>query len=494
MRTLYARLAAGFAVLLLGIGLLYGFITAASTRHYLQRLEQELNRDLARNLVAERNLVEDGALNEAALRETFRLYMAINPSIEIYLLDRDGRILSYSADPSRIKRERVSLEPIRAFLEMEDPYPLLGDDPRSPDRKKAFSVTSVPTSAAAEGYLYVVLRGEQYDFAAKAARESVILRMSSWAVAISLLLGLLAGLVIFHLLTRRLRRLSTMMQGFTVSGFTSDAQYAAEHAGAGDEIDLLGVAFDRMAGRIREQIDQLQEQDKLRRRLVAQVSHDLRTPLASIQGYLESLQIKGDDLSDAERNAFIAIALRQGRHLGRLIDELFELASLDARESEPELEAFAPGEFAHDVLRKHAVKADERSVSLGMAAASNAPLARGDLRLTERALDNLIENALEHAPVGGHVDVAVGEDDGRLAIIVRDDGPGIDAADLDRIFEPFYRGGCGIEPERHAGLGLAIARRIMTLQGGDVAVRSATCGGATFVLWLPLAGPERREV
>jgi hypothetical protein len=177
LRTLYAKLAVGLLVLLIAMGAIYTAINLTVTDRYLRQLNQQVNRHLARNLVADRNLVEQGRLNEAALKETFSLYMSINPSIEIYLLDSAGGILSYSADPEKIKRRSVSLQPIRAFLRMEDPYPLLGDDPRSHDRQKAFSVTEIPGNTTPEGYLYVVLRGEQYDSAEALARTSYLLRL-----------------------------------------------------------------------------------------------------------------------------------------------------------------------------------------------------------------------------------------------------------------------------------------------------------------------------
>ncbi len=151
LRTLYAKLAFGLVLLLVAIGLLYSFISTTVTRNYLEELNQQLNRNLAANLVADRNLVEEGRLNQDALKETFSLYMTINPSIEIYLLDARGTILAYSADPKKIMRKKVSLKPIRAFLDMDEPYPLLGDDPRSHDRQKAFSVTPVPSAEKPEG-------------------------------------------------------------------------------------------------------------------------------------------------------------------------------------------------------------------------------------------------------------------------------------------------------------------------------------------------------
>jgi hypothetical protein len=162
-RSLYAKLSLVLVVLLASVGVIYAVVSISATRSYLAEMNQNLNLDLARNLVADRNLVEQGRINDAALKETFHEYMVINPSIEIYLLDLQGRILSFSADPEKVKRKSVSLEPVYAFLSGEAGFPILGDDPRSHERRKAFSVTPVPSADKSEGYLYVVLRGEQFD-------------------------------------------------------------------------------------------------------------------------------------------------------------------------------------------------------------------------------------------------------------------------------------------------------------------------------------------
>jgi two-component system, OmpR family, sensor kinase len=486
LRTLYAKLALGLLVLLIAIGAIYTAITLTITDNYMRQLNQEINRDLAHNLVADRNLVEEGRLNEDALKETFSVYMSINPSIEIYLLDNAGRILSYSADPGKIKRKSVSLEPIRAFLRMKDPYPLLGDDPRSHDRQKAFSVTEVPGKTTPEGYLYVVLRGEQYDSVETVTRTSYLLRVSGWAMATSLGVGLLAGLIVFHLLTGRLRRLTQRMEEFTSQTIKQDSE-KIDPLPEGDEVEALSFAFDRMADRIRQQIEMLREQDALRRRLVVQVSHDLRTPLASMQGYLESLQMKKDSLSEEEREEFLRIALRQSRRLGKMLAELFELASLEARESQPQPEPFALPELIHDAVEKHRLKAENEGVALCLSVAPNTPFAYGDIGMTERVLDNLLDNAIQHTPAKGTIAVTTSTEDGKVTVSVSDSGSGIVADHLAQLFDPFYRGDSADKSTQHAGLGLAIAKRIMDMQNGTISAANVADGsGSIFSFQLPL--------
>lgn len=479
-RTLYARLAIGLFLLLLVVGGLFTFLSLTSVREYSAAVSHQLNRDLASHLVSDRNLVTDGRLNRDALKQLFELYMAINPSIEIYLLDRQGNILSYSADPDKIKRNRVSLEPIRTLLDNPEAYPLPGDDPRSHDRRKVFSVTPVPSEENPTGYLYVVLRGEEYDLAESMVHSDRLLQMGAGALAVSLCVGLLAGLVFFRLLTRRLSRLTERVEAFE-SGMASGQ--VPVMVGKGDDIDYLTARFDQMAERIAAQLELLKDKDAQRRQLVAQVSHDLRTPLASIQGYLETLRLKQETLASAERTRFLDVALAETHRLGRLVEELFELAALDAREKQPTPEPFVAAELLHDVVQKHRPEAGHSDVALAIVEVAPARVL-ADIAMTERVLDNLISNAIDHSPEGGTVTLGVVARGEGAEITVADAGPGIDTADIDHLFEPFYQAS-GSSRIGHAGLGLAIAQRMVSLQQGRLSVHNDN--GAVFSVWLPLA-------
>jgi signal transduction histidine kinase len=489
LRTLYARLALGLFLLLLVIGTLFSALSFYSVREYSAAVNHQLNRDLASRLVADRNLVSGDQINHRELERLFDLYMSINPSIEIYLLDLQGQIISFSANPDKIKRNQVSLQPIQTLLSNPDVYPLPGDDPRSHDRRKVFSVTPVPSADKPSGYLYVVLRGQQYDFAESMVHSNRLLKMAAGALTLSLAVGLLAGLVFFRLLTRRLTRLTARVEGFEAkTDRASEPQAPQVPSERGDDLDYLGLRFDAMAHRIAGQLELLKDKDHQRRQLVAQVSHDLRTPLAAVQGYLETLSLKQDSLDLDQRRRFLAIALGETRRLGQLVDELFELAALDAREKQPNLERFIVAELVHDVLQKHAPGAVQNDVSLSIGAIEPA-MVNADIAMTERVLDNLISNAISHSPAGTKVRVSVAADVTGVSIYVADSGPGIDEQALAHIFTPFYQA-LGASRSGHAGLGLAIARRMAELQQGRITVHNRPAGGAEFLFWLPLAGEK----
>jgi signal transduction histidine kinase len=251
-------------------------------------------------------------------------------------------------------------------------------------------------------------------------------------------------------------------------------------------VDRLGRTFDEMAQRIIDQWGQLRTQDRLRREMVAQVSHDLRTPLAAMHGYLQTLQMKRDELSAQQRQEFLAIAMRQSERMIRMVEDLFELAQLEAKEMQPEREPAGLAELVQDVVQKFQLQAERAGVRLAMARPEALPVAQLDIALTERLLDNLISNAIDHTPAGGHIDIELTQEGPLARVAVQDDGPGIPARDLPRLFDPFYRSAQANGQGGHAGLGLAIAKRIARLQGGELQALNRAEGGACFTLSLPV--------
>ncbi len=496
LQTLYGKLAAILFGLFLLIGLLYTAWMIRTSQLYLQEVNQKLNLNLARHLAAERILLDDGRINKAAAEETFKTLMAINRSIEIYLLDPDGRILAFSAAPGVVKRDHVSLAPVRALLG-DGPVPIYGDDPRSETGTKVFSVTAlkrarggrpVAPDASLDGYLYVILVGEEYTSALRLVGQSRTLRASAWGVGLLIALGLLASLLIVRWLTRRLTLLAREMEAFRESGFSEAPALPSGPGPPGDEIDVLGSTFREMSGRIVEQISNLRDVDRLRRDLVANVSHDLRTPMASVHGYLETLLLKEPTLTQADKKRYLEVALKHSKGLSTMVAELFDLAKLDAREVLLNVEPFSLCELGQDVLQRFELLAASRRVELKSVLSPSLPMVEADIRLIERVLVNLIENGVRHTPEGGCVSLDCHPDGEGILVQVSDTGPGIPAVELPHIFERFYRAaGTGADSADGAGLGLAIAKRILDLHGSALSVRSEPNTGASFIFTLRAA-------
>ncbi len=483
IRTLYAKLSLLLIALLIGIGVFYILMSCFTVSYYQQKAAQELSFDLAKNLVIDRKIVEHGKINQKALSSTFMEYMVINPSIELYLIDVDGRILSYSAEPGKVKRKHISLTPVYAFLNGEK-LPLLGDDPRSHDKQKIFSVTPVPEQGERQGYLYIVLHGEQYDDAEQMMKESLLWQQAGIALAISLFITLIIGLIVFRKLTRRLRFLAIDMGAFYHSDF-NDFNPKKMIKRPTDEIDLLSNTFNQMAIRLVNHIEERQKQDRLRRELVANISHDLRTPIAILHGYLETLTLKINTLTPQEQQTYIQQALESSERLNTLITELFQLAKLDSSTTVLTKSDFNLSELIHDIVQKFQLKATNNKIKLAINIQKRSVSVHADIGLISRVLENLLDNSFKFTSENEHINVSVTEKENSAIITVQDSGRGIPEKDLPKVFERFYQASNNNRTQP-GGLGLAIVKRIVELHQGTVEVTSTLEKGTIFTIRLPL--------
>lgn len=489
-KSLYTKL----AVALLGLFCLLGILIFISTQMaldmYRQEVVQKLNKDLAGKIVKEKLLGKDDTISEEGLQDVFDMLMVVNPIIEVYLLDPAGKVLAFSAPPGKVKLERVDLEPIRKWFAKDFVFPLTGDDPRNPGQEKIFSAARIPEQGPVRAYLYIILGGEIYDSIAEKLRGSYIVRLSGLWIMASLLFALVSGLLVFAYLTRRLKQLALVMDSPDLKQTAAGLQTVLRKDRQDDEIDRLALAFQQLLNRIDRQMKNIKNADTLRRTFIANVSHDLRTPLATLQGYIESLYSKNKALSQEERTHHLRIAMKHVKRLGKLVDELFELAKLDSQEVKLHPEPFNIQELAQDVIQKFDLIAARRGVSIHIDTYKSLPFAYGDIGLIERAIENLLENGLRHTPQGGSVRLSFDQQNGDIAVSIEDTGSGIAKEDLPYIFKRFYQ---PKSPHKkghgHSGLGLAITKRILELHGKSIKVKSMAGSGTTFTFYLSAHNP-----
>jgi signal transduction histidine kinase len=486
----YVRLAAIFLLLILALG--GGCIAIAfnSAAHLFDDVEQLLNREYARSISQEIAPLVAQGFSEQRVQGAIHYMMVLNPMVEIYLLDARGKILAYFLNPAeKIVRAEVALAPVKAFVESAGRTLALGDDPRSAARSRPFSAAPVRMGAE-QGYVYIILGGERYDASLRMIRDSYYLRAGLVAFILALLSTLIVGLSLFFFLTRRLTSLTLAVRGFE----RGDLGRRAEARGK-DELGALGRSFNEMAATIEADVEKLRQAERMRTDLIGNISHDLRTPLASIQGYLETLTLKDPELSPEERRRLLSVSLRNAASLQKLVEELFELAKLDSLQVPLKRETLQVAELAQDVALKLAPQAEQAGVTLAVEPAPDLPLVSCDVGMMERVLTNLIENAIHFTPAGGAVRVSLAPAArGGLRVTVSDTGAGIDPEDLPHIFERFYRADKSRDRSRAgAGLGLAIARQIVELHESALEVQSTPGHGALFAFTLSAAAARQRE-
>jgi signal transduction histidine kinase len=480
--SLYWRLSATLLLILAVLAVVYVYITAFTADMYFQEATQRLNAMVAPYIAREIHPFVDGKIDQGALKRMFDAAMILNPSVEVYLLDSLGNVIAYSAPDSVIRRHSVNLAPVGSFLRDRGTSFVMGDDPRSATGLKAFSAAAIGDEHTVHGYLYVILGGEEYDSVSRFLLGSYILRLGVRTMILTLIGAAVIGLIAFRLITGSLGRTIS-----TVRRFQNGDLSARVLPGSSLEVRELGEAFNEMADKIVAHIEEIKAMDDLRRDLVANVSHDLRTPLVSIHGYVETILMKDSTLSPEDREKYLRTVLQGTVRLRKLVEELFELSKLEAKQTAPTFERFSLAELVQDVVQKQRILAEQEHVIIRTDFPRDLPFVVADIALIERVFQNLLDNAIKFSAGGGTITVTLTPEAQGVSVRVADTGCGIPVEELAHIFERYHRGARSVTIDRSgAGLGLAIVRRILEIHGTTIGVSSTVDEGSTFFFRLPV--------
>ena len=296
--------------------------------------------------------------------------------------------------------------------------------------------------------------------------------------------AVLAATVIFRPTRKRLQALE---QAALALG-EGRTEVRADESG-GDEVAALAVAFNRMAADLETRAAALARSDEARRQLLADVSHELMTPLTAIRGYVETLSMPALAADDRSRNRYLAIVDQETHKLEALIGDLLDLARLEGGGGDLVMERVPVAELVSRVRDRHEPSFKGHGILLDARVDPPDLHVRGDAHRLEQALQNIAANAIRHTPQGGRIDLRANLHDGRVRLLVRDSGPGIASEHLPHVFDRFYKGdpSRAAAPQSGSGLGLSIVRAIIQRHGGSVTGANAPNGGAVFEISLPAA-------
>ncbi|MBI5960701.1 MAG: HAMP domain-containing histidine kinase [Chloroflexi bacterium] len=250
-----------------------------------------------------------------------------------------------------------------------------------------------------------------------------------------------------------------------------------------------------LAGSFNEMAERVAATQQAQRDFLANVSHDLRTPLTSIQGFSQAIAegVAGDQAS-AQRAALIIHD--EAARMHRMVESLLDLARIEAGQLDLKPRAIAPSELLLGIGESLSVRARDKGLNLALDVPPDLPRIAGDGDRLAQVFNNLLDNAIKHTPQGGNVRLHAQTAQRGIAVTVQDSGEGIPADDLPRIFERFYQVDKSRQHDRRSGmgLGLAIVRQIVQLHGGTINVASEIGHGTTFTVWLPLPTPAMTTV
>lgn len=297
-----------------------------------------------------------------------------------------------------------------------------------------------------------------------------------------------ASLAIFRPARRRLRALEKVAQAIG----EGDLSARAPESG-GDEVTALARAFNQMAGDLEARTRAVESSDRTRRQLLADVSHELKTPLAAIRGYAETLAMPEVRLDEDTRRRYLDIVGDETVKLERIVGDLLDLARYESGGLTLTCGAVPVSQLFRRVADRHERDMLERQVTLETAVADGMDDVWCDPARLEQALQNLVANALRHTPEGGQITLIAERTGGGVRLVVRDTGPGVPDEHLPRIFDRFYKTDASrTDPysKSGSGLGLSIVKAIVERHGGTVSAANIPGGGAEFAITLPPRPPE----
>ncbi|MFO7447565.1 MAG: HAMP domain-containing sensor histidine kinase [Ignavibacteriaceae bacterium] len=479
--SLFWKIGGAFLAVLIILGLIYVYISAFTAEMYFQEANQKLNAEVAAHIAGETRFFIDGKVNDETIKSIFHNVMVVNPSIEVYLLDTKGNILMYYAPDKIIKLKRVPLEPIHEFIADGGDSFVMGADPKKEHGEKTFSAAKVFEDGIFRGYIYVILGGEDYEHASQFVFGSYILRLGFRSMLISIIAAALIGLAALAFIIRNIRKIVSVTRRFKNGDLNARINLKSK-----SELSEFADSFNEMADTIVSNIEEMKTMDNLRRELVANVSHDLRTPLATIQGYVETILIKTESLSDEDRKKYLQTILSSTERLKKLVTELFELSKLEARQTRPKPEPFSIAELIQDVQQKNLIIAEAKNIKLQLDFSYDLPMAYADIGMIEKVLQNLIENALKFTPASGVVNISLKHEKDNILIKVADSGRGIKKDDLPFIFDRYHQGSrVKMKDNEGLGLGLAIVKKILEVHQINISVESDEGKGTSFSFIIP---------
>lgn len=484
MKYLYWKIFAALLTLLLFLGMVYVGLMGYVAKEYLQETNQMLYGGIAAEMAKEVKPMKNGEVDTKQINKVIMANMVINPSIEIYLLDTKGKILTYVSPKTKIQLESVDLAPVKEFLNSEMPF-VKGDDPRYPAEQKVFSAAEIKENGVLQGYFYIILASEEQASVVNYLIHCYIPKVGIYLFLGALIAALCFGLFAFWFITKNLRKYVD-----TVTRFKEGDLKARVCQDAKGDFPVLADTFNGMADKIVANIDELKSVENLRRELIANVSHDLRTPLAIMQGYVETLLIKEETISTEDRQKYLNIIMDGSEKLSGLIAQLFEYAKLEARQIEPNKEPFQLADLVQDTFAKYKLLAEEKSITVKVEQPNNLPIVFADVALVERVIQNLMDNALKFSPQGGVITISLNEQNNGVQIKVADSGPGIPEDEQAFIFDRYRKVNKLATKVNNngAGLGLAIVKKILDLHDSTIGVHSKLNEGTTFMFSLPKYG------
>jgi len=416
--------------------------------------------------------------------------MVISPSAEVYFLDTAGKVIAYHANEEEIKLKNISLDNIKKYIAGQGQEYIKAPDPRDPSDPKIFSAAEVFGKQRKLGYIYVILGSKQYESVMDLLLSSHTSNLAIRSFIVIILLSIIISAVYLNRIKKSFNRMIGVLEKFEQGDYNARFK-VKDH----DELTPVKHAFNKMANLLSSTINSLTKSEKERKDFIANISHDLRTPLSIARGYTETLLIKneGEEISGQQRQEYVNLILNKILQVETMVKQLFEISKMEAVEFEPHKEPFVISEIAQETVNTFQLIAEEKKITLECTQCVYHVWVNADIGLMERVIQNLIDNAVKSTPEEGSIQVSIVVDNKDLIFQIENTGNLLPEDLLQWIND--YRDEGNLLNNRPAklGLGLLIVQKILHMHGSSLKAYTQNNASNVFSFRLPIVDPISKE-
>ncbi len=445
-----------FAIIAI-ISLMFTGLTYLSVSNFHEASTQLLNKDVAAHIAKFTSPFTSKGIDSKKADSVFYDAMVLSPSVEVYFLDSSGNVIAYHANENKIRQKKISLSNIKALIASQGTLYIKGPDPRDPVNSKIFSAAEVWHQSKQLGYIYVILGSNRQV-------NSMLFStyFSGLVIKVLIVIILLSVLVAFFYINRLRRSYNTVLS--TLEQFKKGDFNARFKLKPHDEMEPITTAFNALADLLVINIDKLTKAGKERKDFIANISHDLRTPLSVARGYTETLMMtEGQSGKAGDKEEYLHMVYKKIRQVEDMVLQLFDLSKMESAEFVTKKEPFVFSEILQEIIHESYPAAKEKNIMINTAGIESAAWISGDIGLIERLVQNLLVNALKFTPAGGQITVALFPKGDNIIFEIANTGSFADYNIVNWFNDT--RDDILLHRPAKMGLGLVIIKKILMLHG-----------------------------
>jgi len=459
---------------------LFAGLTYFSISDFHEASTQLLNKDVASHIATFTSPFTNEGIDKKKADSVFYDAMVLSPSAEVYFLDTAGKVIAFHAEQKEIKQWMIPLSNIQKLILSQGKEYIKNPDPKDPGSNKIFSAAEVWNQSKKLGYIYVILGSNK-------SMSQILFKnyFGSLLIKIAFVIIILSILFTFFYINRIQKSFMGMikiLKRFQDGDF--DARFPIKQ---NDELAPVTTAFNNMADLLVYNINKLTKSETERKDFVANISHDLRTPLSIARGYTETILMKNEkQISQLEQEEFLQLIYRKIRQVEHMVQQLFDLSKMEAIEFEPKKEPFIFSEVLQEIIYESSSSAKEKNITIDSKECQDASWIFADVAMMERVIQNLIVNAIKYTPQDGFIKINLIKESETLIFKIQNSGEIINEP-MVKWFNNESESNLLNNRPSNSGIGLVIVKKILQLHKYKYEVISEASVGNTFIIHIPVS-------